>query len=94
MVAAFWCYRSWRWFVPHMIISVASVGGLWFYVARFAVVRQLLAHEHLINWPAGLELARFEVCAIKINERSSETTAPIDRCPPQNRQSLSNIATR
>jgi hypothetical protein len=62
-----------------MIVSVASVGALWFYFARFVVAPQLLSHEHLINWPAGLELARFEVCAIKINERSSETTAPVGR---------------
>jgi hypothetical protein len=76
MIAAFWFYRSWRWFVPHLVVAVLSVAGAWIYLGRSVMAPALMAHLHLVDWPADLELAAFEVCAIEVEEGAS-TARPI-----------------
>jgi hypothetical protein len=45
----------------------------------FVLGPRLGAAQHLNNWPAQVELARFEVCAVEVNERATEITAPVGR---------------
>jgi hypothetical protein len=79
MVAAFWSYRSWRWFVAHLGIAVLATagGGAYLFLNRLAPA--LAAGQHLTTWPAALALVSFDVCAIEVEEEPDSTRAPLGR---------------
>jgi hypothetical protein len=79
MIATMWRYRSWRWFVSQLVVSVVLIGGPLFYTMRWKIAPRLDELRHLSNWPAQLELAAFDVCAIEVEESSTTTTAPLGR---------------
>jgi hypothetical protein len=79
MVFAFWEYRSEKWFVPHLGLSVLCVFALGFWLNWFVLAKRINAARHLNNWPRELALTALNVCAIEVNELSSETTAPLGR---------------